>query len=463
MSGSLNIFIVDDSTSALYALKKNLEPTGAMITTAMDGIEGREIMKSRSFDLVITDVDMPRLDGLGLCQWIKTNPQTASIPVIILSSRESDQDIDNGFRVGADGYVPKSSAANDLIPRMEQVMNRTAITRDRTLLVVDDSEAIRAFLHDGLTKVGFKVQLARDGQEAVRMLGESTPDLILSDLAMPNMDGRQLCQWVKSREDIKDIPIITMSSSQDKATVQRMMYEGVACYITKPFGINNIIQFIEKVLSEQYRIMLVERDKLRAERRLTLGSIASLVKALEARDHYTSGHSEAVTHIAMHIAHRLNFTREQMIRLHIAGNLHDLGKIGVRDNVLLKPEKLSKEEFEHIKTHTTIVADILGPLPGMEDVLVAASSHHERWNGTGYPKGLKGKNIPLLGRILAVADVFDAMTSERVYRRGVPKEEVRDRILEGRGIQFCPECVDAFMDWYEGSNGIVCFDDTWDF
>nr|WP_321255078.1 response regulator [uncultured Pseudodesulfovibrio sp.] len=462
MIESLKILIADDSTSALYALKKNLAPTDAILTTAMDGLEAREIMEKHSFDLVITDVDMPRLDGLEFCKWIKENPKTNTTPVIILSSRESDQDIDNGFRVGADGYVPKSSAAKELIPRIEQILDRTAMTQDRVLLVVDDSEAIRTFLQNGLSIAGFKVLLANDGNEAMTILDEVTPDLILSDLMMPNMDGHQLCRQIKNREDLKAIPMVIMSSMRDKAVMHRMIHDGAASYITKPFGMNNLIQIIEKILSEQFRIMLVERDRLRAERRMTLGSIASLVKALEARDHYTSGHSESVTHIAMQIAKRLDFSDDQMTRLHIAGNLHDLGKIGIRDNVLLKPDKLSTEEFEHIKSHTTVVVDILDPLPGMEDVLVAASSHHERWDGTGYPHGLKGKNIPLLGRILAVADVFDAMTSDRVYRKGMPKEKIRDIIFEGRNKQFCPECVDAFMDWYEQSNGIVSPSNDWD-
>ncbi|WP_319541137.1 response regulator [uncultured Pseudodesulfovibrio sp.] len=461
MTESLRVLIADDSTSALYALKTSLAPTGAILTTAMDGLEAQHILEKQAFDLIITDVDMPKLDGLKLCDWIKNNPNTAATPVIILSSRESDQDIDNGFRVGADGYVPKSSAVQELIPRIEQVLNKTAMTKNRILLVVDDSEAIRTFLHTGLSAEDFEVLLARDGKEAMEILAKTSPDLILSDLMMPNMDGKQLCHHIKTRDDLKNIPFVIMSSVQDKAIMHRTIHDGAASYITKPFGINNLVQIIDKILSEQFRVMLVERDRLQAERRMTFGSIASLVKALEARDHYTSGHSESVTHIAMHMAKRLNFTDDQIIRLHIAGNLHDLGKIGVRDNVLLKPDKLTDEEFEHIKSHTTVVVDILDPLPGMEDVLVAASSHHERWDGTGYPTGLKGEDIPLLGRILAVADVFDAMTCDRVYRKGMSKTGIRDFIFEERGKKFCPECVDAFMDWYTQSDGIVAPLEDW--
>lgn len=455
MKDKMNFLVVDDSTSALYALEKCLVPTGANIVIAHDGIEAREAASRMPFDLIISDVDMPRLNGLDFCHWVKNNPDTAKTPVILLSSLETDEDIDTGFRVGADGYVPKSLAARDLIPRIEQVLDKSALTRDRVLLVVDDSEAIRNLLKDGLTEAGFTVHLAEDGGEALAMLDTVNPDLILTDLVMPEVGGRELCCEVHGRCGMERIPVVVMSSTSDKVVMQRMIHEGAASYVTKPFNVNNLIQILEKVLSEQFRMMLVERNRLQAERNLTLGSIASLVRALEARDHYTSGHSESVTRISMAMANRLNFSDDRLTRLHIAGTLHDLGKIGVRDNVLLKPDKLSDEEFEHIKGHTTVVADILDPMPGMEDVLIAASSHHERWDGSGYPKGLRGEGIPLLGRILAVADVYDAMTSDRIYREGMPKEEVRDIIAKGRGKQFCPKCVDAFLDWYAETGGDI--------
>jgi HD-GYP domain-containing protein (c-di-GMP phosphodiesterase class II) len=141
----------------------------------------------------------------------------------------------------------------------------------------------------------------------------------------------------------------------------------------------------------------------------------------------------------------LGFSDTELNRLQIAASLHDLGKIGVRDNVLLKPGKLTQDEFEHIQTHTIVVQDILKPLPGMEDVLVAASSHHERWDGTGYPKGLKGEDIPLIGRIIAVADVFDALTSDRPYRDGMPMENALQIISEGVDSHFCPTVGAAFF------------------
>ena len=222
-----------------------------------------------------------------------------------------------------------------------------------------------------------------------------------------------------------------------------------SAFISKPFNIDMLVLTIEKILSDHFQTMLEERERLVVERKLTLGSISSLINALEARDKHTRGHSESVTMLSAAIGTELKLSNAQMTRLLIAGNLHDLGKIGVRDNVLLKPGKLTDDEYEHIKTHTVVVKDILAPLHDMEDILFAASSHHERWDGSGYPSGLKGNEIPLFGRIIAVADVYDALTSDRPYRNGMSKGKALAIISEGRNTHFCPVIVDAFFQYIE--------------
>ncbi|MBG0791014.1 MAG: response regulator [Desulfovibrionaceae bacterium] len=446
--------IVDDSNAALYALERILAPVGAKIHVAHDAAEGQRIVENTPLDLIITDVDMPGRSGLEFCDWIKRNPGTADTPVIILSSRETDRDIDRGFEVGADAYVPKSAAGSDMVPRIEQVLDRVALARDRLILLIDDSKAVRSIMGDGLRRAGFKVEAAQNGEEALEVLDSVVPDLILMDLIMPGINGLELCREIQSREALASVPIVVMSRVSDKVVMRRMIQDGISAYVTKPIGINNLVQVLKRILSEQFHLMRVEQKRLAAERNLTLGSITSLVRALEARDKYTCGHSESVTGIAMGVARHLGFSNNDMARLHIAGLLHDLGKIGVRDNVLLKPGKLTDAEYEHIKEHTTVVADILAPLPGMKDVLLAASSHHERWDGSGYPKGLKGEEIPFIGRIIAVADVYDAMTSDRVYRKALSGETAVKTITEGRGVLFCPECVDAFLKWHKEFSGV---------
>lgn len=440
-----NVLIVDDSRSALFAVRALLSPAGIHTVTASDALQGQEALRTGQFDLVITDVDMPKMSGLEFCEWIKSNPETAHIPVIVLSSLDTDVDIENGFRVGADAYVPKRLANKELIPRIESVMNRCTFVKDKTILVVEDNKTIQMVTKQGLEEAGFNVVLADDGQHALDIIDDEAPDILLTDLNMPRMNGDELCRRLLNATKYKFLPIVVMSSLSDKPTMRGLISEGVTAFIVKPFNVDMLVVTIEKLLSDHFQRMLEERERLVLEQKLTVGSIASLINALEARDKYTRGHSEAVTRLSVAIGKELGFSDMEMHRLQIAASLHDLGKIGVRDNVLLKPGKLTKEEFEHIQTHTVVVQDILKPLPNMKDVLVAASSHHERWDGTGYPKGLKGEDIPLIGRIIAVADVFDALISDRPYRDGMSVEKALQIIAEGVGSHFCPTVGEAFF------------------
>nr|WP_321398282.1 response regulator [uncultured Desulfobacter sp.] len=441
------VLIVDDSRSALFAVKALLSPAGIHTVTASDGFQGQEALRSEPFDLVITDVDMPNMSGLDFCQWIKSNPETAHIPVIVLSSLDTDIDIENGFKVGADAYVPKRLANKELIPRIESVMNTCTFVKDKTILVAEDSQTIQAVAKQGLEDAGFNVVLADDGQHVLDIIDDVVPDILLTDLNMPRMGGDELCRRLFNMTRYKFLPIVVMSSLGDKPMMRRLIRDGVTAFIVKPFNVDMLVVTIEKLLSDHFQRMLEERERLVLEQKLTVGSIASLINALEARDKYTSGHSESVTRLSIAIGRELGFSDMELNRLQIAASLHDLGKIGVRDNVLLKPGKLTQDEFEHIQTHTIVVQDILKPLPGMEDVLIAASSHHERWDGTGYPNGLKGDDIPLIGRIIAVADVFDALTSDRPYRDGMPMDEALQIISEGIESHFCPTVGTAFFSY----------------
>lgn len=439
------LLVVDDSKAALYAVEKLLAPSGIHIVVASDGIEGQSALKKERFDVVITDLDMPNLNGLELCKWIKQDPKLSDIPVIILSSCDTDDDIEKGFRAGADAFVPKSMATAELVSSIERVMYRCNYVKSKTVLVVEDCQSIRRLTRDGLEDAGFKVATATDGIHALELLETVRPDLILTDLNMPNMSGCRLCRNLLNLERFKSIPLVIMSSISDKPVIQSLMQEGVAAYIAKPFSMNMLVLTLEKILSEHFQKIQKDRDRLVAEQRLFLGSISSLINALEARDVYTHGHFESVTRISVGIGKELGFSNEALTRLGLAGRLHDLGKIGVRDNVLLKCDELTEEEFCHIKDHTVIVKDILSPLSNMDDIVQAASSHHEHWDGSGYPNGLKGEEIPLLARIIAVADVYDALTSDRPYRDGMPREIALGIVAEGRGSHFCPAVVDAFF------------------
>ena len=447
------ILVVDDSTSVRYAMQKSLTEAGMIVTLASDGEEGLARAMNSNFDLIITDIDMPKMDGFELCTRLKEEFKTSHIPIIVLSTHDSDEHVEEGFRVGVDAYLSKSGNIEENIERIKDILTAKNFLTGSKILVVDDSSSVCLFLEKELREEGFIVQTAENGKAAFDMLPLFKPDLILSDLMMPEMDGGELCRTIKKSVEFCTIPIVIMSSLADKALMRRLMREGVATYLIKPFSVTQLSIVIEEIFSSNFRLLLEEKERLTMEHDLTLAAIASLVQALEARDSLTRGHSERVAIIAMGIGEELGFKPNEVERLQLIGRLHDLGKIGVRDDVLLKKDRLNKAEYEHVKAHASVVANILRPIKRLHDILEVTTSHHERWDGKGYPDGIKGENIPLKARIIAVSDVYEAVTSERPYRDSMPKAVALAIIKEERGKQLCPTCVDGFLRWYEKTGG----------
>jgi putative nucleotidyltransferase with HDIG domain len=317
------------------------------------------------------------------------------------------------------------------------------------VLIVDDSRSVRNLVSDGLLKVGFHVMTAENGKAALRMLGGRPPDLIISDIDMPEMDGFAFCQAIHSDPAMSGIPFVVMSSFADRGNMMRMIQRGASAYIVKPFNIDQLVILVEKLMSDQFLLLLKEKDRLDAERNLILASITSLVSALEARDSYTRGHSDAVSRIISGMAALSGATKMEIETVSIGGQLHDIGKIGVRDQVLLNPGRLTEEEFAHIKQHPVIGAEILRPVESLSEVVSIVMSHHERVDGKGYPHGLRGDKIPKWARMTAVADTYDALTSDRPYRKGIPQEKALQIIEDIRGTQLCPNSVGLFMRWID--------------
>ena len=397
------ILVVDDSNAIRFALQSSLTEAGFSVTLAVDGEDGLAKALERNFDLIITDVEMPKMDGFELCAKLKGEFKTSQIPIIILSTLESDEHVEKGFRVGADAYLAKGSNIDEKIERIKDILNAKNFLTGSRVLVVDDSSSIRLFLKAGLMKEGFVVKTASNGLEAMEVLPEFKPNLIITDLMMPEMDGGELCRAVKKSEEFASIPIVVMSTLNDKPLMRRLMRQGASTFLVKPFTVTQLSIVIEEIFSANFRLVLEEKERLEMESRLTLAAIASLVQALEARDSLTRGHSERVAQIAIGIGEELGFKPSELDRLLLIGRLHDLGKIGVRDDVLLKKDRLDDAEFEHVKAHSNVVGNILRPIKSLHDILEVTHSHHERWDGNGYPDGLAGEDIPFKARIVAVA------------------------------------------------------------
>ncbi len=439
------ILIVDDSPTIRYTLKKDLLRMGAVVTEAANGSEALSCAETQDFDLIITDLEMPQMDGFTLCARLKSHPTKNSIPIVILSSRETEIDIENAFKVGASNYITKSNARKDIRARVKEILDKRSLLNGRTVLVVDDSSSIRNLIEKALRKAGFQVILAENGKMALELLARYSPDMIVSDLHMPVLDGLELCKTIHHNSDFSQIPFIIMSSDGDRAKMRQLLEYGASAYLVKPFNIEQLVVTAERFLSDHFSRVLNERKRLESERQLLIASITSLVLALEAKDLCTRGHSDAVAALIIDMAREMSMDEDQIERVRIAGKLHDLGKIGIRDDILLKPGPLNEEEWKILKLHPIIGAEILSPIQSLSDIIPAIRNHHERLDGKGYPEGLKGGQIPLLARMVAVADTYDALRRDRPYRKGRSEEDALAILYEAQGTQLCPECVEIFL------------------
>ena len=332
-----------------------------------------------------------------------------------------------------------------------------------SILVVDDSESNIDILVETLGD-DYELRVAMEGESALEQIAEHHPDLILLDIMMPGMDGYEVCTRLKENEQTQNIPVVfltAMSQEQDEA---KGLALGAVDYICKPFSPELVKARVHNHLllkhhQDQLEFLVQERTReLQLTQDITIESMGTLA---EYRDPETGGHIKRTknylrllaTHLKNHpkFAHFLNDTViDQLCK---SAPLHDIGKVGVRDHILLKPDKLTVDEFEQIKKHTIYGHDTikvseqkLGSHSFLSLAREIAFSHHEKWDGTGYPKGCRGEEIPISGRLMALADVYDALISKRVYKAPFSHEEAVEIISSGRGSQFDPVIVDAFME-----------------
>ncbi|RDV24488.1 response regulator [Alteromonas aestuariivivens] len=302
-----------------------------------------------------------------------------------------------------------------------------------TILAVDDEPTNLRILKQVLAE-SYNLVYAKSGPEALRVAREQLPDLILLDVMMPGMTGFEVCRQLKSEPETRVIPVIfvtALNDAQDEATGFDL---GAVDYVTKPLSPVVVRARVRTHLS------LVQADELKRTR---LQIIQRLGRAAEYKDNETGMHVMRMSHYAKVIALGAGFSENQAELLLNAAPMHDVGKIGIPDSILLKPGKLSDQEYAVMKTHPLIGAEILGEVDS-ELLRVAKSvalTHHEKWDGSGYPHGLEGEAIPIEGRIVALADVFDALTSKRPYKDAWSVEESMSYINEQSGRHFDPELV----------------------
>jgi response regulator RpfG family c-di-GMP phosphodiesterase len=322
-------------------------------------------------------------------------------------------------------------------------------------LIVDDEPRLRQLLLQLMRGEGFICHQAANGEEALAILPQHPFALVMTDLRMPKVDGLELLR--QARASWPDVAVVMITAVADVDVAVSCLAIGAMDYLTKPFHLEEIRARVAQAL-EKRRLLIENRgyqESLQAKvavqaRRLEelfMASIQSLAEALEVKDPYTRGHSVRVSEYSVVLARELGVEAEMLRQVELGGHVHDIGKIGVREEVLNKPGKLSDAEYQHIMTHPVVGWRILAPLLAETPVaLNIVRSHHERFDGRGVPDRLAGTAIPLEARIAAAADAFDAMTSGRPYRRaGLSVEEAMREIVRCSGSQFDPVIVDALL------------------
>jgi putative two-component system response regulator len=321
------------------------------------------------------------------------------------------------------------------------------------ILIVDDITENIDVLRGALEDDGYDLFVATNGPDAIRItLSNTPPDLILLDVMMPGMDGYEVCQIIKKNPITSSIPIIFVTALTEEFDEAKGLDFGAVDFIVKPIRAQIVQARIRAHLSlynqtKKLELMVRNRTAKLIETRLQI--IQKLGKAAEFRDNETGRHIIRMSHSASYIARQLQLSDKMCETILEASSMHDVGKIGIPDSILLKPGKLSSDEFTTMKQHCKMGAEILSG-DGNSDLLnlarVIALTHHEKWDGTGYPEGLSGEDIPIAGRIAAVADVFDALLSLRPYKKPWPLEDAVELIKNEKGKHFDPLVVEAFLE-----------------
>ena len=502
-----NILFVDDEENILAVAKEYFEQKGYRVITARNGVEAVDVFEREDISCCFTDINMPEMDGLELAERIRGFDNT--IPVIVMTGYPSLDTTISTLRNGVVDFLVKPVSLNQMELCLIRVLRERKLFSENILLKKEvESKARLETLNQELNykveglkilnKILTDLTTVSNNQEifsqvvntAVEISGadESQFSLLIdtenkkSEVAcvtnaMKNGHGQggDLPKKNSTTSDFKDqmeklileiatdpIPLLISDNNGS-----RLPKDISSCMIVpvkireKTFGFLSAIskngnkRFSEKDL---YYLSFLTQNAAHAIENIALydniynnffSTLLAFVKAIEVRDPYTQQHSSRVTNISMLLGQELNCTPEELDILNFAGPLHDIGKIGIPDDILLKPGRLTADEYEKIKEHPDLGADIVGKLGMWDREQEIIRCHHERFDGTGYPDGLKKDEIPLLARILSVADAFDAMASDRAYRKKMELCKIAKIIKDAAGSQFDPDVVDAFFKLYD--------------
>jgi putative nucleotidyltransferase with HDIG domain len=489
------ILFVDDEESILEIAREYFQHKGYHVFTAKNGLEAVKILGDEKINCCFTDINMPEMDGLELAEHLRKTDNT--IPVIIMTGYPSLDNTIKTLKNGVVDFLIKPVNLNQMEVCLKRVLRERQLFIENIILKkeVEGKEQLerlnRELLYkveelNILNKIMSDFTITNSSSDVFKRLVDTTIKIMHADEARFYVINEAV---KRPFEVTASIPDKAKSSAGTDQSIEKLIMETVSdvmpllisenkeamglpedilSFMIAPLGIRgkvfgvltarikkSSIRFTEKDL---YYLSFMTNKAAYAIENLALyeniyenlfSTLYAFVKAIEARDPYTQQHSNRVTKIAIAIGKEMGCTSEELDTLNFAGHLHDIGKIGIRDAILLKPGIYTEEERNIIKAHPIIGASIIGQLGLLETEKEIIKCHHERCDGTGYPDGLKKEEIPLLARILSVADVYDALASDRAYRKKMGKNKIIKIIKEGRGTQFDPDVVDAFFKLYD--------------
>jgi response regulator RpfG family c-di-GMP phosphodiesterase len=332
---------------------------------------------------------------------------------------------------------------------------------DTSILIVDDEKTIYSVIARRLAMEGYPCVMANNGREALGYFSKNNCSLIISDIRMPEMNGLELLKNVKAVRP--NIMFIIMTAYPEIGMAVEAIRLGATDFILKPVDLELMAFSVKKALAQRKMEDEIEahhknleklveerttklREALLVLKKTHLDSVKVLAGAIDAKDPYTRGHSDRVRKMSMKIGMKLSFNKERLENLVFGALLHDIGKIGIRDEVLQKKGQLTPEEYQYVQQHPLIGVKILEGIDFFKDKIPMIRNHHEHFDGGGYPDGLLGETVPLEARIIAVSDAFDAMTSLRPHRKAMPVEDVILEMGKGKGRQFDPQILEIFLN-----------------
>lgn len=488
MNEKLKILVVDDEESIGDVFQQYLEAVGDYrVFKATDGHRALEMLKREEIDCCFTDLSMPRMDGIELTRQIHSYNNT--IPVVVMTGYPSIENVINTLKNGVVDFLTKPVKMEELLPTIGRVMRERALYVDNILLneevrkgreLVRINEELKGKLKDveSMNLILQKLNQVTSGKDIFNILVHLSGEITGCDEA----------HFILLHREATDRSTIASFSREGTALhrgivqipediMKRVLKDAMPCLIRESNGQGSVAVVPLKIRSQVFGILvslfrngkrhfnekdlyflnvLVEKVASSIEH-LALyeniyesffSTLYAFVETIEAKDPYTKQHSTRVSQYAVSFAEALGCSQEELDALNVSGNLHDIGKIGIPDSILMKPDRLTDEEYEIVKRHPVIGSQIIGHLGMWTREQRIIRHHHERWDGKGYPDGLKGEEIPFLSRIMCVADAYDAMTSDRSYRKRLTKEKAVRIIDENGGSQFDPQIVQVFTQLF---------------